>query len=50
VLDAATGTENAALLAVRTGAEIDAFDLTPRLLDLARSRARERRSASARAT
>ncbi|WP_052665499.1 class I SAM-dependent methyltransferase [Nitriliruptor alkaliphilus] len=39
VLDAATGTGNTALAAARAGAEVDAFDLTEPLLDIARSRA-----------
>jgi SAM-dependent methyltransferase len=39
VLDAATGTGNSALLAARAGAQVEAFDLTPRLLDIARARA-----------
>lgn len=39
VLDAATGTGNTALLAARAGAEVDAFDISPRLLGIARSRA-----------
>jgi SAM-dependent methyltransferase len=41
VLDAATGTGNAALAAARAGARVTAFDLTPRLLDFARARAEE---------
>ena len=39
VLDAATGTGNTALAFARTGAEVDAFDLTPALLAIARQRA-----------
>lgn len=39
VLDAATGTGNLAVEAARAGAEVDAFDLTPQLLDQARARA-----------
>jgi len=41
VLDAATGTGNAAIAAARAGADVDAFDLTPELLDQARRRAAE---------
>jgi SAM-dependent methyltransferase len=39
VLDAATGTGNTAIAAARSGADVDAFDLTERLLELARRRA-----------
>ncbi len=39
VLDAGSGTGNAALAAARSGAEVAAFDLTPSLLALARRRA-----------
>lgn len=39
VLDAATGTGNLAVAAARAGAQVDAFDLTPALLDQARERA-----------
>lgn len=39
VLDAATGTGNTAIAAARAGAEVSAFDLTPRLLAVARERA-----------
>lgn len=39
VLDAATGTGNTALAAARAGADVDAFDLTPSLLEIARARA-----------
>jgi SAM-dependent methyltransferase len=39
VLDAATGTGNTALELADRGAQVHAFDLTPRLLDIARSRA-----------
>jgi SAM-dependent methyltransferase len=39
VLDAATGTGNTALAAARAGADVDAFDLTEPLLEIARSRA-----------
>jgi SAM-dependent methyltransferase len=39
VLDAATGTGNTAIAAARAGADVAAFDLTPRLLDVARERA-----------
>ncbi|MTV24989.1 class I SAM-dependent methyltransferase [Nitriliruptoraceae bacterium ZYF776] len=39
VLDAATGTGNLAIAAARAGAKVDAFDLTPSLLDEARRRA-----------
>lgn len=39
VLDAATGTGNTALELAARGAQVHAFDLTPRLLDVARSRA-----------
>lgn len=39
VLDAATGTGNTALAAARAGAEVDAFDLTEPLLEIARARA-----------
>ncbi|MCC5948524.1 MAG: class I SAM-dependent methyltransferase [Nitriliruptoraceae bacterium] len=42
VLDAATGTGNTALAAAARGAEVDACDLTPRLLTVARQRAAER--------
>lgn len=41
VLDAGTGTGNAALAAARVGAEVAAFDLTPALLAHAARRARE---------
>lgn len=41
VLDAGTGTGNAALAAVRAGAEVAAFDLTPALLAHAQKRAEE---------
>ncbi|GGI05591.1 class I SAM-dependent methyltransferase [Egicoccus halophilus] len=43
VLDAATGTGNTALAFARAGAEVDAFDLTPTLLDIAERRAAEQR-------
>lgn len=39
VLDAATGTGNTAILAAQAGAQVDAFDLTPSLLEVARQRA-----------
>jgi SAM-dependent methyltransferase len=39
VLDAGTGTGNTAIAAAAAGATIDACDLTPRLLDVARDRA-----------
>lgn len=39
VLDAGTGTGNLAVAAARAGADVDAFDLTPALLDEARRRA-----------
>lgn len=39
VLDAATGTGNTALELARVGANVHAFDLTPRLLAIARERA-----------
>lgn len=39
VLDAATGTGNTAIHAARAGANVEAFDLTPTLLDQARQRA-----------
>lgn len=39
VLDAATGTGNTAIAMARAGAEVDAFDLTPSMLDRARERA-----------
>ena len=38
-LDAATGTGNTALALAKAGAEVDAFDLTPALLEHARQRA-----------
>jgi SAM-dependent methyltransferase len=41
VLDVATGTGNAALLAAELGAEVVAVDLEPALLDIAQARARE---------
>lgn len=41
VLDVATGTGNAALVAAALGAEVTGLDLTPKLLDLARERAEE---------
>lgn len=41
VVDAATGTGNTAIELAARGALVDAFDLTPRLLDIARARARE---------
>jgi SAM-dependent methyltransferase/GNAT superfamily N-acetyltransferase len=41
MLDAGTGTGNAALAAARAGAEVSAFDLTPGLLEIARARAAE---------
>jgi SAM-dependent methyltransferase len=41
VLDVATGTGNAALLAARAGASVVGVDLTPELLDIARRRARD---------
>jgi SAM-dependent methyltransferase len=40
VLDVATGTGNAALLAARRGATVVGLDFEPRLLDIARARAR----------
>jgi SAM-dependent methyltransferase len=40
VLDAATGTGNTAIAMARAGAEVEAFDLTPLMLDRARERAR----------
>ncbi len=39
ILDAATGTGNTAIAAAMAGAMVDACDLTPRLLELARGRA-----------
>lgn len=39
LLDVATGTGNAALIAARAGAEVTGLDLTPRLLEVARERA-----------
>ena len=39
VLDAATGTGNTSIAAASAGATVDACDLTPRLLDVARTRA-----------
>jgi 2-polyprenyl-3-methyl-5-hydroxy-6-metoxy-1,4-benzoquinol methylase len=39
VLDAATGTGNTAIAMARAGAEVEAFDLTPLLLEWARERA-----------
>jgi ubiquinone/menaquinone biosynthesis C-methylase UbiE len=41
VLDLATGTGNAALLAARTGASVVGLDSAPRLVDVARDRARQ---------
>ncbi|MFA9432324.1 class I SAM-dependent methyltransferase [Egicoccus sp. AB-alg2] len=41
VLDAGTGTGNAALAAARAGAQVSAFDLTPALLAQARQRAKD---------
>jgi SAM-dependent methyltransferase len=41
VLDAATGTGNTALALAARGAKVHAFDLTPRLLDIARLRAED---------
>src|SRR3954464_8532637 len=41
VLDLATGTGNAALLAARAGAETTGLDAAARLIDVARSRARD---------
>lgn len=41
VLDAATGTGNTALALAARGAKVRAFDLTPRLLDIARARAEQ---------
>jgi len=40
VLDAATGTGNTAIAMARAGAEVEAFDLTPLMLERARERAR----------
>lgn len=45
VLDLATGTGNAALLAARRGAEVTGIDFEPALLHLARSRAKDERLA-----
>jgi tRNA/tmRNA/rRNA uracil-C5-methylase (TrmA/RlmC/RlmD family) len=41
VLDLATGTGNAALLAARAGATVTGVDVASRLIDVARERARE---------
>jgi SAM-dependent methyltransferase len=41
VLDVACGTGNAAIPAARTGAQVTGVDLTPEMLDVARSRARD---------
>lgn len=41
VIDVATGTGNAALLAAARGAKVMAVDFEPRLLDIARARSRE---------
>src|SRR4051812_4016515 len=41
VLDVATGTGNAALLAARAGARVTGLDVTPELLEVARGRAAE---------
>lgn len=45
VLDVATGTGNAALLAAKRGAEVTGIDFEPALLNLARSRAKDERLA-----
>ncbi|MFN8112017.1 MAG: methyltransferase domain-containing protein [Solirubrobacterales bacterium] len=41
VLDVATGTGNAALIAARRGADVTGLDLTPKLIEIAGERARE---------
>lgn len=41
VLDVATGTGNAAIIAARRGATVTGLDLTPKLLEIAAERARE---------
>ncbi len=41
LLDVATGTGNAAVIAAEAGAEVTGVDITPRLLDVARERAAE---------
>ncbi len=41
VLDVATGTGNAALVAAALGAEVTGLDLTPKLIEVARRRAQE---------
>lgn len=41
VLDVATGTGNAALIAARSGASVTGLDLTPKLIEIATERARE---------